>query len=104
MGIFQSLFWAQGIVPLASGHTFLDAQKSMEKRRAKEGCFRAPLWKHPADAAKIRGGSLMASAPIPAPQGAGASIVKIATALAPERKRGGADVEAEIVRHRTKAN
>ena len=38
----------------ASGGTaFLHGQKSGEKRAAKEGCFRAPLWKHPAASAII---------------------------------------------------
>ena len=44
----------RGNVPPAGGHAFLDAQKSMEKRRTKEGCFRAPLWKHPADGRILR--------------------------------------------------
>ena len=33
---------------LRRAHAFLIPQKSMEKRRAKEGCFRASLWKLPA--------------------------------------------------------
>ena len=55
----------------------------------------------------------MASATIPAPQGAGADVIvgrddpgaphfSINTASAPERKWGGADVDAETVRQRIK--
>ena len=99
----------EGFAAAAATIFSVTRQKIWKKSEPKRDAF-APLFGNTQQTGVyLRRGNRMASATVPAPQGAGTDVVvgrdnpgaplsEITTASAPERKRGGADVEAKTAR------